>query len=137
MSDLHRTIARLAEDFAANVLTALSTASLSDIATIAGSAPARATPRASTVAANVPSNDRAPRARRVKKRSRRSAKDLQGTVDAIVAALKKSIEGMRSEQIQRALGLSKNDVTQSLEAAIANRAVKKKGQRRGTTYFAA
>lgn len=44
---------------------------------------------------------------------------------------------MRSEDIQKALGLSKKDVTRPLQLAIATKAIKKKGVKRATRYFLA
>lgn len=135
MSQLRRTIADLAEAFASSVLKALHGASLNDLASLSGGsgAPRRGPgrPRKEESAAA------GPKLRRVKKGGRRSAKDLQGTIDAIVSVLGKSKEGMRSEQIQKALSLSKKDVTRPLQIALAKKSIRKKGQKRATTYFAA
>jgi hypothetical protein len=139
MSQLRRAISDLAEQFAASVLKALHGASLQDLVGLSGGgdAPRRGPgrPRKTETAAAAPSG--ATRLRRVKKGGRRSAKDLQGTIDAIVATLGKSKEGMRSEQIQKALGLTKKDVTRPLQLALSKKSIKKKGQKRATTYFAA
>jgi len=126
MSDLQRTIARLAEDFAASIIKALGAASLTELTTL-GAAPARSAPRAAPKAAPP---------RGVKKAGRRSGKDLQGTIDAIVATLKTNAKGMRSEQLQRTLGLAKADLVRPIKEALEAKTIKKSGQKRATTYFA-
>lgn len=127
MSDLQRTIARLAEDFAASIIKALGAASLTELTTLGG-APARAALAAAPTTTSK---------RRAKKGARRSPKDLQGTIDAIVAALKGNPRGMRSEQLQGALGLAKVDLVRPIKAALEAKTIRKSGQKRATTYFAA
>ena len=54
----------------------------------------------------------------------------------MVGALKKAKNGMRSEQLQRALRLDKKEITGPINEALAAKKISKKGQRRATTYFA-
>jgi len=118
MSDLRRTISQLAADFAANVLKALHGASLSDLSSL--SAPGGNTARP----------------RPTKKRGRPSSSVAKVSVDAIVETLKKNPTGLRNEQLQKALGASNDALSQPLKSALDSKVVKKRGQRRGTTYFA-
>lgn len=134
MADLHTTISRLAETFARDILAAIKSASLEDISALSGGGARGGRPRAAAPAA-APAQEK--RGGRRGKRGRRSSADLQGTIDAIVKALSKASEGLRSEQLQKTLGLAKKDVVRPLQLALQQKAIKKKGQKRGTTYFAA
>ena len=67
---------------------------------------------------------------------RRSASDIAGTVDEIVALLKTHKGGLRSEQIQKQLGLDKRAMARPISAALAAKKIAKKGEKRATTYFA-
>ena len=58
-------------------------------------------------------------------------------VEAVVGVLRSSKDGLRSEQIQQALGLSKKDLVRPIQLALSSKAIKKKGERRATSYFAA
>jgi hypothetical protein len=46
-------------------------------------------------------------------------------------------KGLRSEQIQKSLGLDKRELPRVLRTGIAKKALKSKGQKRATIYFAA
>lgn len=82
------------------------------------------------------SGSRAPAERKVsrRKRVRRTAADLQRTLDAIVALVVKK-PGLRSEQIQAALRLSKKDVTRPIALGLQAKVLAKKGVKRATTYY--
>src|SRR5688572_15543057 len=117
MMQLRSSIEKLAQDFASSVLGALKGATLADITDLTGGgAPRRGPgrpPRSGASKAAAPAAAGS-RLRRVKKGGRRSASDLQTTVNAIVSVLKTSSAGLRSEQLQKKLGLSKKDVTRPL-----------------------
>src|SRR5437867_12356536 len=91
---------QLAQQSAAQVLAELRTASFEEIAGFQS----RGRPR---------SERKVSRGKRV----RRTADDLQRTLDAIVALVSKK-PGLRSEQIQAALGLSKKDVTRPITLGL-------------------
>jgi hypothetical protein len=46
-------------------------------------------------------------------------------------------KGLRSEQIQKSLGLDKRELPRVLKTGIANKAIRSKGQKRATVYYAA
>ena len=50
--------------------------------------------------------------------------------------LKETKGGMRSEELQKALGLDKKTITRPLTMALAEKMIRKSGQKRSTTYFA-
>lgn len=67
---------------------------------------------------------------------RRSPDQIRDHVDEVVKLLKKSGDGMRSEQLQRALGLQPKEMPRILGQAITDRLVRKTGEKRATTYTA-
>lgn len=90
------------------------------------SAPKRGGTRASTPAA-APS-------RKKGKRVRRSAEDLVAVQEKIVAVLKKQ-PGVNSEELQDALGMSKQDVQRPLTLLREEGKVKTEGQKRAMRYY--
>ncbi len=80
----------------------------------------------------------APVARRGKKGrlARRSGEQIATAVDEVVALVKKSKTGLRSEEIKKALGLDVREVPRILKTALAKRKLRAKGQKRATTYTA-
>ncbi|MGZ3419310.1 MAG: hypothetical protein ACXVEE_15665 [Polyangiales bacterium] len=137
---LKNTISRLAESLASEILAALRTASLDDLTALAGgggggaAAGARRRPGRPAKAAAAPAA--ATKVPRVKKGGRRSAGDIEKVAAAIVGAVKGAKAGLRSEQIQKALGLSKKDTQRPIAWALEKKLLRKTGEKRGTTYFA-
>jgi hypothetical protein len=68
---------------------------------------------------------------------RRSPADLEKVVGLVVGALGKAKEGLRSEQLQAALSLSKKEIAGPLALALSEKKIVKRGQKRATTYFVA
>lgn len=137
MSALRSTITRLAEDFASQVLAALRGASLSDLGALSVAPAATTRPRRpaeSTVAANQPKG--AGRLARARAGARRTAADFEKITTAVVDLLKKHPDGLRAEQIQKELGLSRKDLPRPMSHALAANLVRKKGEKRATKYFA-
>lgn len=135
MSQLRRTITALAEEFAAAVVKALHAAPLSDLTAFGPDArPARGRPRSAGVSQI--GNGRTPPRRR-RGRPAGSTANVAQTVDAIVAALRSKPSGMRFEHIEAAVRQPKAELTKALRSALDADTIKKRGQRRGTTYFAA
>jgi ribosomal protein L12E/L44/L45/RPP1/RPP2 len=126
-NSLEEHVQALAVKFAQDVLAALKGASLSDIASLAGSSPALSTTAAQPRAA----------ARAPAKRARRSAEDLDRTVERLVRALEKAPDGLRAEALRVELGLAAKDMPRPLSLALESKRIKKRGQKRATTYFAA
>ena len=117
MSNLRARIAELAAGFADRILAEIRTASFQELA-------------GHSRRGRAPVTTRAPRRKRV----RRTAADLQRTLDTIVALVAKK-PGLRSEQIQAALRLSKKDVTRPITLGLQAKVLAKKGVKRATTYY--
>jgi hypothetical protein len=136
---LKNTISSLAESFASEILAALRTASLDDLTALAGggaAAGARRRPGRPPKAAAAAPAAAGTKVPRVKKGGRRSAGDIEKVASAIVGAVKGAKSGLRSEQIQKALGLSKKDTQRPIAWALEKKLLRKTGEKRGTTYFA-
>ncbi|MGD0677382.1 MAG: hypothetical protein ABSC94_18335 [Polyangiaceae bacterium] len=125
----------LAESFAQRVLDALRGASLNELFETNGQARldlGRST-RASTTAA-------APQPKKVatgkSRLPRRSLEEIAEALGQVVALVKKHKEGLRAEQIRSELGLQAKELPRVLKEGLAKRALKSKGQKRATTYFA-
>ena len=137
MSTLQSQLHELAHSFAAEVLGAIRSASLEELASAQGSdsvgaarssrAPrATATPaRKATKAAS--SNGRLPR---------RSAEDIRAGLGKILTLLKGHKTGLRAEQIRSSLGMRPKEMPRILKEGIATKKLTSKGQKRATTYFA-
>jgi len=79
---------------------------------------------------------RAPAVARSRSRlQRRSPEQIKKALASIVVLLKGKKGGLRSEQIQSALKLSKRELLSPIDMGLASKAIKKKGERRATTYF--
>jgi len=143
MSNLRQTIQNLSSQFAANILEALRTASLDELAGVAGTGggasagAGRWTRPAGRAEASAAEPAAAPRRRgRGGRLGRRSAGDISQMVDSIVNLLSQSSEGMRAEQIREALGVEAKELPRPLAEALESGRVSKSGQKRATTYFA-
>jgi hypothetical protein len=66
---------------------------------------------------------------------RRSAADIQGTLDQIVAYLHQN-PGSRSEEIVAGLGLHKKELPRPIMEGLKSGVLSKEGQKRATQYFA-
>lgn len=125
-SSIREIAATFAEQFADQIIQLVQTASMAEVFG------KPATGGAATAAAPVKS---APPQRRAK-RGRRAAAADTNTLPAIIELLKKSSEGMRSEQLRDALSIDKATATKALTAGLADKSITKKGTRRATRYFA-
>ena len=67
---------------------------------------------------------------------RRSAGEIEATLDKIVALLKKHKEGMRAEAIRVASRCRPRRCPRILKEGLATKKLTSKGQKRATTYFA-
>jgi hypothetical protein len=140
---LKNRISALAEEFSAGVLAAIRSASLEEILAGGSTAPAKRAPGRlpkangglTTESAKAAPRTPAPR-RKGGRLARRSPEQSGEVIELIVAALKKSKDGMRSEQLQKVLKLDKKEISGPLNEALEGKKISKKGQRRATTYFA-
>ncbi len=133
MADLQKSIAALAQPFAEGVLRAVRDASLEEVAALGSGGRGRAA-RAREAAPK--KGGRSSGLARTEPGTRRSPEQFQKIVDAIVSTLAKHPEGLRSEDLQRELGLSKSEMPRPLKHALDAKVVRKKGQKRSTRYFA-
>jgi hypothetical protein len=133
-SSLRSSLESLASSFAGSVLEAIKGASLEELLAESGGArrgPGR--PRGSGAG----SAPRAARATRSGRLVRRSAAQIAKTLDNIVALVKKHKDGLRAEQIRQQLRMEAKEMPRVLSDGLAKKKLKKKGQKRATTYFAA
>src|ERR1700733_2246545 len=119
MSSLKNKIQALAETFTSGIIAAIRAASVEELLGGGSSAPAKRAPAPARTGGLVPWPAK------TGKRGRRSASDLQHVVGLIVAKLGEHKDGLRSEQLQKALGLSKKDVTRPLTQALAEKKITK------------
>jgi len=139
MSTLHQTIQNQAVQFAEAIVQALRGASLDELVGFTGGAAPQARTAPSPRAAAKPriAVAAAPKARATGGRlGRRSAEDISNTLEQIVSVLSQSSEGLRSEQIQSALGLDKREMPRPLAEGLKSGVISKMGQKRSTTYYA-
>jgi hypothetical protein len=141
---LRNRITVLAEEFSAGVLAAIRAASLEEILSESSGSPARRAPALSSASSANGTSDAEParrgpgrpRGRKGGRLARRSPEQIAQVIESVVGALKKSKSGMRSEQLQKVLGLDKKEITGPLAEALTAKKISKKGERRATTYFA-
>ena len=135
MPTLMSKVKDLADTFAEGVLAAVRFASLEDILSGGAAAPARRAV-AARGGGGQPDPLKTPKKGKRGRLARRSAKDIEHVIGLVVAKLKEHTAGLRSEQLQKVLKLSKAEITRPLGAALAAKKIAKKGQRRSTVYFA-
>jgi hypothetical protein len=66
--------------------------------------------------------------------SKRTAEDLRALSDQVVAFVK-SNPGLRSEQINKALGTTTKDIALPIRKLVSEGRLSSKGQKRSTTYY--
>jgi hypothetical protein len=133
-SRLHSHLAALASSFATSVLEAVRGSSLEDLRITTGTANstvdhARPASRAAAVT-------KAPRPKSSRRLGRRSAEDISRALDGVVGLLKKNKAGLRAEQIRAELGMQSKEMPRVLADGLSGKKLRKKGQKRATTYFA-
>lgn len=67
---------------------------------------------------------------------RRSAETIATALEGIVALLVKK-PGIGSEEIQKTLGLARNEIARPISNGLADKVLVKEGEKRATKYFAA
>ncbi len=69
--------------------------------------------------------------------ARRTPAEIEKTLATVVSLVKSKKAGLRSEQIQKgALGLHRREMPRALKQGLSSEKVRRKGQKRGATYFA-
>ena len=132
-TSLRSALDTLAHSFANGVLAAIRGASIEDLLAESGGAArggAGRPHRGGTTSGN-------PKAKTTAggRLARRSAEEIAKAVEGVVALVKKSKTGLRSEEIKKALGLDRREVPRILKTALQTKKLKAKGQKRATTYF--
>ena len=132
---LKQSLTTLAERFANDLLAAIRSATVDELL----EGPAPSTSRSTPVKAPPPVANRSGRKARTEgtPRVRRGAEQIQGIVDSIVKLLKKNPKGLRAEHVRDELGIDAKDLVRPIREALDQKAIKKKGQKRATVYFAA
>lgn len=137
MSNLRNTIESLATQFASSILDALRSASIDELADIAGRSGGARRGRPARAESESAAPSAAPRRKgRGGRLNRRSAGDIGRMVESIVDLLAKSGEGLRAEQIREALNVEAKELPRPLAEALSAGRITKTGQKRATTYFA-
>jgi hypothetical protein len=139
-ASLRDTIQQLAARFAAGVLDAIRRSSLEEILAHTGGAKrGRGRPPKHGLSTGMVAVSRGSKGGRGRggRLARRSAGDLGHVVDLIVELLAKSPKGLRAEQIRARLGLSAKELPRPIAKALEGKLIRKEGQKRATTYFAA
>ena len=132
---LKNSIRALADTFATSVLAAIRGASLGEILAEGGSGK-RGPGRPRKAPGDSTAGNPGPRKGKGGRLARRSPEDIERLVGLVVGALKSQKAGMRSEQLQKVLKLSKKEIVRPLAEALTAKKITKKGQKRSTTYFA-
>jgi hypothetical protein len=129
-TSLHAQIDALAHTFTSAILAAIKGATLDElVGETAGARVRSGRPQPKTTTAR-PSRG----SRRLK---RRSTADIANEVAKVVATVKASKSGMRAEEIRAQLKLDKRELPRLLQEALAKKLLKKKGEKRATTYSVA
>jgi hypothetical protein len=133
-ASLRSALDSLAHSFTAGVLAAIRGASIEDLLAESGGGARRAAGRPR---AELPTGS-SPKANTTKagRLARRSADDIGKAVDQVVALVKQSKVGLRSEEIKKMLGLDRREVPRILKTAVQTKKLKAKGQKRATVYSA-
>jgi hypothetical protein len=142
MPDLRSELSAIASRFADDVLAAIRSASLDDLLAEDAAGPRRGRRPRAAAATPAPHVSTAPTTRKPKivggKLARRSAADIEKALGLVVAALKATkSSGMRSEEIQKVVGLDKRELPRVLRMGLAKKALRSKGEKRARKYFPA
>ncbi|GAC1546165.1 MAG: hypothetical protein NVS3B10_10150 [Polyangiales bacterium] len=127
---LRSTLESLVTGFANDVLKALRTASLDDLAVETGRGLGAARATAGVAKGGLRG---APRGRR--RLGRRSAEQLGAVGERIVGVLQKHPKGLRAEEIRAQLSLAANELPRPMAELLRGKRVTKTGRKRATKYF--
>jgi hypothetical protein len=145
-TSLQSALAQVSEEFAQKVFGLIRTAFVAELSnvTLAGSgapaararavpAPAKALPaKAAKAKPTAAAPKAAPKSGRLE---RRSSENIAKALDGIAALLVKK-PGIGSEEIQKTLGLARNEIARPIAIGIGNGTLRKTGEKRATKYYA-
>ena len=128
--DMQAEIAALAARFAQDLMALIRRATLDEIVTVSGRAPA---PHAAngTTAPALPAPDGSGR------QPRRTAEQLEEATQQIVDLVRMNPKGLSAQTIRTRLGIDRSQILMPLERALTSKKIKKKGKKRATMYFPA
>ena len=146
-TSLQSALSQISEEFAQKVFEIIRTAFVAELGNVTlslGSAPsvrARAvapksaapTTAKAAKAAKLVAPKAAPKSGRLE---RRSSESIAKALDGIAALLAKK-PGIGSEEIQKTLGLARNEIARPIAIGLATKVLRKEGEKRATKYFAA
>lgn len=133
MSSLRTSLESLAASFATDLVRAIQASSLEELRSEVFGGARRGRPATAGATPGTVTRGRPTKAGRL---HRRSPEDIAAALDKIVGMLKKHNGGLRAEQIRAALHMQPKEMPRVLAEGLGNRKLKKKGQKRATTYFA-
>jgi hypothetical protein len=125
---LHSQLSALADTFATAVLDAIRGAPLEELL-----GEARARPASPARAKPGPKPARSAASGRLK---RRSSEDIADALEQVHGLLRRNKDGLRAEQIRDELSMQSKEMPRVLAEGLSKRKLKKKGQKRATTYYA-
>lgn len=136
-SSLRSSLSALAQNFAGSILDAIRSSSLEDLRT-ESSGSGVGNGRRTRVAGGGGQPDPLRGARKAKsgRLARRSPEQIAKALDQVVALVKGKKDGLRAEQIKKALGMDRREVPRVLQEGLSKKKIKSKGQKRATTYSA-
>ena len=133
MANLQSRLSELASTFADAVLDAVRTVSLQELQTT-GSSNGHRTGRPGAAVISTAGVSWRPRASG--RLPRRSSEDIAKELQRVVTLVGTHRTGLRAEQIRDRLGMQSRELPRILKEGLSTRALKSKGQKRATTYFA-
>jgi hypothetical protein len=134
MPTLRSTLNALATDLALDIVDVIRSSSLEELLGERGSGPGRGPgrpPKSTSNGASKPS-----RTINSGRLPRRSVEEIAAALDEIVALVGKHKNGLRAEEIRKALELDVREVPRVLKEGLATKKLQAKGQKRATTYTA-
>ncbi len=124
MSNLQTAIEALSQQFSRDMLELLKNASMSDIANLAAAHPHAPIGRVTSTRLPAPPPPRTP------------PKQNGAPAHSLVSLLKQRTQGMRAEELRLELDVDRPTVVKLITAALEEGLIKKKGEKRATTYYA-
>jgi hypothetical protein len=127
---IQQTVESLTNDLVAGIVDAIKGASLVDLLAETDAGAKRGLGRSAVMTG---SSSAAAKGGRL---ARRSADDIAAALAQVQGLLKKHKDGLRAEQIRDTLRIQSKEMPRVLSDGLAKRKLRKKGQKRATTYFA-
>lgn len=141
---LQSALSHISEEFAQKVFELIRTAFIAELGNVTLSPGAAPALRARTAAPKAAPKAAAPAAKsepakkggaKEVRLARRSPENIAKALDGIVALLQKK-GGIGSEEIQKTLGLARNEIARPIALGISTGALRKTGEKRATKYYA-